>query len=58
MMGVYMLIVAVITATHPPDSTSTTISSASVASLTMIYLEASKSKKLTRLEYCDLDQNC
>ncbi|KAH8733913.1 general substrate transporter [Ilyonectria robusta] len=40
MMGVYMLIVAVITATHPPDPTSTTISSASVASLTMIYLEA------------------
>ncbi|KAH7145957.1 general substrate transporter [Dactylonectria estremocensis] len=40
MMGIYMLIVAVITVTHPPDATSTSISSASVASLTMIYLEA------------------
>ncbi|KAH7165702.1 general substrate transporter [Dactylonectria macrodidyma] len=40
MMGIYMLIVAVITVTHPPDATATTISSASVASLTMIYLEA------------------
>ncbi|KAH6893065.1 general substrate transporter [Thelonectria olida] len=38
-MGVYMLIIAVITATHPP-SAAAGITSASVASLTMIYLEA------------------
>ncbi|KPM38817.1 hypothetical protein AK830_g7752 [Neonectria ditissima] len=39
LMGVYMLIVAIITATHPPDPNAS-ISPASVASLTMIYLEA------------------
>lgn len=41
MMGVYMLIVAVITATHPPVAGGG-MTSASVASLTMIYLEASE----------------
>ncbi|KAF4464440.1 sugar transporter [Fusarium albosuccineum] len=39
MMGVYMLIVAIITATHPPVAGGG-MTSASVASLTMIYLEA------------------
>ncbi|KAI5461650.1 general substrate transporter [Mariannaea sp. PMI_226] len=38
-MGVYMLIVALISATHPPKPNAG-ITSASVASLTMIYLEA------------------
>ncbi|KAF7559270.1 hypothetical protein G7046_g4875 [Stylonectria norvegica] len=39
LMGVYMLIVAVLTATHPPNPKAG-LSSYSIASLTMIYLEA------------------
>jgi hypothetical protein len=41
-MGVLFLIVAVLTATHPPNPNATEISSFAVASLTMIYLEASE----------------
>ncbi|KAJ5808640.1 hypothetical protein N7474_009909 [Penicillium riverlandense] len=39
-MGALFLIVALITATHPPSPDATGISSYSIASLTMIYLEA------------------
>lgn len=42
LMGALFLIVAIITATHSPNPDATGISSYSVASLTMIYLEASK----------------
>lgn len=38
LMGIYMLIVAVLTATHPPQGKGMTPTS--IASLTMIYLEA------------------
>ncbi|KAI1413119.1 quinate permease [Hypoxylon sp. FL1857] len=39
LMGTYMLIIAVLTATHPP-SASSGLTSTSIASITMIYLEA------------------
>ncbi|KAI0828104.1 quinate permease [Hypoxylon sp. FL0890] len=39
LMGTYMLIIAVLTATHPP-SASSSLTSTSIASITMIYLEA------------------
>lgn len=38
LMGIYMLIVAILTATHPPQGKGMTPTS--IASLTMIYLEA------------------
>jgi hypothetical protein len=40
-MGTYMLIIACLTATHPPVA-GAGIQSAGIASLTMIYLEASR----------------
>lgn len=40
LMGIYMLIVAILTVTHPPKATDE-LTSTAVASLTMIYLEAS-----------------
>lgn len=42
LMGTYMLIVAILTAKYPPDPDAG-LTSHSIASLTMIYLEASKS---------------
>lgn len=41
-MGACMLIVACLTATHPPSKNQTSVSPAGAASITMIYLEAGK----------------
>jgi len=43
-MGTLMLIVAVLTATHPPAPDATSVSPAGAASITMIFLEASESR--------------
>ncbi|KAF6828845.1 hypothetical protein CPLU01_08283 [Colletotrichum plurivorum] len=40
LMGTYMLIVAVLTATNPPKSVDQGLTSTAIASMTMIYLEA------------------
>ena len=42
-MGSLMLIVACLTATHPPSKSQTSVSPAGAASITMIYLEAGTS---------------
>lgn len=42
-MGSLMLIVACLTATHPPKKNQTSVSAAGAASITMIYLEAGMS---------------
>ncbi|KAK1622804.1 hypothetical protein BDP81DRAFT_476160 [Colletotrichum phormii] len=39
-MGTYMLIIACLTATHPPKSVDQGLTSTAIASMTMIYLEA------------------
>ena len=39
-MGTFMLIIACIVATHPPDPKATSISKTGVAAITMVYLEA------------------
>lgn len=51
MMSVYMAVVAAITATNPPVPGGG-LSSASVASLTMIYLEASESRHAGEYDRC------
>jgi len=43
-MGTMMLIVAVLTATHPPAPDATHVSPAGAAAITMIYLEAGESR--------------
>lgn len=43
-MGTMMLVVAVLTATHPPAPDATHVSPAGAAAITMIYLEAGKSR--------------
>ncbi|GKT94661.1 quinate permease [Colletotrichum tofieldiae] len=40
LMGTYMLIIACLTATHPPKSVDQGLTSTAIASMTMIYLEA------------------
>ncbi|CCF32102.1 hypothetical protein CH063_04551 [Colletotrichum higginsianum] len=40
LMGTYMLIIACLTATHPPKSIDQGLTSTAIASMTMIYLEA------------------
>lgn len=44
LMGAYMLIVAILTATHPPDPEAG-LTPTAIASITMIYLEASEWKE-------------
>ena len=41
LMGSYMLIIAVLTATYPPDPKATSITSTGIASVAMVYLESS-----------------
>lgn len=50
MMGAYMLIIAILTKTNPPSDTPK-ISSTGIASVAMIYLEASKYQLLSDSRY-------